>query len=311
MKHPFYLIATVLLLTNLTFGQTPILSYSFSGNTIDNSGNGNDGVVVNAVPTNDFSGKPNQAYLFNGSNSYISAGTSATLKVDTALTVMACVYPVGNGSPNSGGIIVNKEGEYSIARFEDGSLRFAIADQTGWDDHLRTGITLPLGVQTHVAMTYSQAEGFINIYVDSELVHSRPFDAVVGDHAPTQNELRVGGRQFLPQFFYGVIDEVKVYNVKLDADQIDCDFISSVTKIDDQSAIVVFPNPASSIVNIQADNLTIDEVEIYDHLGHMVKKVKRRTIDQIDIADLVDGIYYLRMMTNEHSYLTKRIIVVK
>lgn len=47
--------------------------YPFNGNANDESGNGNNGTIGNATLTSDRKEKPNSAYSFNGSNSYIQA----------------------------------------------------------------------------------------------------------------------------------------------------------------------------------------------------------------------------------------------
>ena len=50
--------------------------YTFNGNALDASGNGNDGTVNGPTLTADRFGAPNSAYLFDGIDDYIDAGTS-------------------------------------------------------------------------------------------------------------------------------------------------------------------------------------------------------------------------------------------
>lgn len=65
--------------------------WPFSGNAIDSSGTGNNGVVSNAALTFDRFGKANSAYSFNGSNSLIEIQEAASLSV-TNLTMSAWVF---------------------------------------------------------------------------------------------------------------------------------------------------------------------------------------------------------------------------
>ncbi len=53
---------------------SPILYYPFNGNAHDESGNGHDGLVNNAILANDRFGNENSAYEFNGETSFIDCG---------------------------------------------------------------------------------------------------------------------------------------------------------------------------------------------------------------------------------------------
>ena len=55
----------------MTLNTGLIAYYPFDGNADDKSGHGNNGVVHNAVLTNDRLGNSNSAYQFNGNNAYI------------------------------------------------------------------------------------------------------------------------------------------------------------------------------------------------------------------------------------------------
>ena len=62
----------------------------------------------------------------------VAAEASAQVRVRDRLTVAARVRPTQDTA--QGGIIVNKEGEYELARFPDGTLRYALANMSpGWN----------------------------------------------------------------------------------------------------------------------------------------------------------------------------------
>jgi hypothetical protein len=64
--------------------------YPFNGNTSDESGNGNNGIVNGATLTTDRFGKANSAYSFNGTNNSIQANINTRIG-DVDITVSAWV----------------------------------------------------------------------------------------------------------------------------------------------------------------------------------------------------------------------------
>ncbi len=64
-----------------------LLHYPFSGNANDASGNGFHGTVYNATPADDHHGNPNQAYYFNGIDSYIEFPNNYILKPPLPLSI--------------------------------------------------------------------------------------------------------------------------------------------------------------------------------------------------------------------------------
>ncbi len=155
------------------------------------------------------------AVSFDGVNDYIQVGTNALLKMTTNITVEAWINPTGpgNGSSGSGGIIVNREGEYEIARFADGTIRYAIANTSpGWT-FINTGVVVPLNTWTHFAFTYDiNAIPSIRFYTNGILAYSTNGTGVIGDLQANQNDFRIGGRQGSIQYFQGQIDEVRIWN---------------------------------------------------------------------------------------------------
>ena len=66
--------------------------WPFSGNALDSSTNGNNGIVSNAVLTTDRFGKPNAAYNFNGTDSRIDVADAPSLRV-RKITMSAWIKP--------------------------------------------------------------------------------------------------------------------------------------------------------------------------------------------------------------------------
>jgi hypothetical protein len=137
----------------------------------------------------------------------------------SATSITAWIYPTGIGSNSSvGGAILSKEGEYVINRFPDGTIQWGFANSNpGWA-FINTGYVAPLNQWTHIAITYDN--GSIKTYANGNLVHTYSGSGSIGDQYPTQNDFRIGGRQLNPQQFQGRIDEVRVYNRALTANEI-------------------------------------------------------------------------------------------
>lgn len=72
---------------------------------------------------------------------------------------------------------------------------------------------------------------------------------------------------------------------------------------EDNSTIGVYPNPAKEKITI--DGIRPDEVQVYNAYGHLVKTV--RGTNEIDVAELVEGVYLLRIMDAEGKVYTNKI----
>ena len=129
-----------------------------------------------------------------------------------ALTIEAWIYPFGPGSGE--GIIVSKLGEYQIARYGDGGIWFAIANENpGWE-WIDSGYVVPEGTWAHLALTYSASAELFQLFADGVLVFSTAGTGNLGDHHPTLNYLKIGARrEARREFFDGLIDEVRVWNI--------------------------------------------------------------------------------------------------
>ena len=113
---------------------------------------------------------------------------------------------------------MNKEGEYEIGRFPDGTIQWAMGNSSpGWA-WFNTGVVAPTNQWTHLVLVYSNSVACT--YVNGTLAHAKTCTGNVGDAAPSQNDFRIGGRQGVAQLFQGSIDEVGVYSRVLTSNEI-------------------------------------------------------------------------------------------
>jgi uncharacterized repeat protein (TIGR01451 family) len=208
--------AAVNVVAGQPLGTPPTADWSFdegSGPTAaDMTGNGNTGTLQNGAAW--AVGRNGASLAFDGIDDYVQVGAQPQLTVSNGLTISTWLYPTGTSSAGLG-VILNKEGEYEIARFNDGTIQWAVANSVpGWN-FINTGFVAPLNQWTHIALTYDR--GTVKTYANGQLVHTYSGSGAIGDVATSQNDLRIGGRQCCAQFFQGRLDEVRVYNQTLDA----------------------------------------------------------------------------------------------
>lgn len=72
-----------------------------------------------------------------------------------------------------------------------------------------------------------------------------------------------------------------------------------LVQIAENSAIQIFPNPVSSILNIQASQL-FDKIEMFDVSGNLVRLISVDSYEiQLDISEMTNGFYLLRFSNSE------------
>jgi hypothetical protein len=172
----------------------------------------------------------NAVSLSGASSSFVNVGTDPVLRVTNALTLEAWINATGQGGGDSGGAIINREGEYLLSRFPDGTIRYAIANnEPGWQ-FVDTGVVIPENQWTHVALTYDPTAAEIRLYIHGVLAYSAEGTGPIGDALPAQNELRIGSRQgATSQVFEGQIDDVRIWNVARTETEIQSNFQRRLT----------------------------------------------------------------------------------
>jgi hypothetical protein len=68
--------------------------------------------------------------------------------------------------------------------------------------------------------------------------------------------------------------------------------------------IELFPNPTDSKIHLKSQNSPIKKVEFYSSLGKKIKTIDYK-FDSMDISDFVNGIYFIRIFTNQGVYNEK------
>ena len=76
------------------------------------------------------------------------------------------------------------------------------------------------------------------------------------------------------------------------------------------NGVGVYPNPSQGTVNIQSNNSAITLVEVYNTSGQLVKSINSTSVQNIDLRDLPNGMYTLRLLNNK-AVLVEKILLSK
>ena len=208
--------------------------WHFDGDAFDSSGTTppNDGTVVEATY---FPSPMGQALSFNGDGDYVEVADSASLDITGDLTIEAWVkfdsfvYPhsfvVGKDttSQRSYGLFV--DGGYYSKTGKVGFIVFSASSYTiHWGD-----TALNTNQWYHIAGTYDYVDNrtsVMEVYVNGNSDSTETTNAVGPIYSGSAN-LQIGARQYPSNpssnwrcFVDGLIDEVRIWNTALTADQL-------------------------------------------------------------------------------------------
>lgn len=155
----------------------------------------------------------NYALEYNGSTTYVQCENSSSLNMQQSITVEAWIYPFnwnGNRRVLQKG---NNDDQYLLAGINynnEGQLHFSIEIEGG----CLTPLLPSCNVWHHVAGVYNQPSSSMFMYIDGSEVEE--ISGINGNMNTTSDPLFIGTKfDFAPpqDFFNGVIDEVRIWNV--------------------------------------------------------------------------------------------------
>jgi len=205
-----------------------VAAYSFNqgtGTTItDASGNGLTGTLQGATWTT--GGKYGNALNFNGASSYVDLGNPTLLRLTGSMTWSAWVKAAAN-PPDDGQIIAKANGSsgWQFKTSPDtGPHTFGVAVSGSSNSNTQRYSTTvrSLNVWYHVAGVYNATARTLDIYVNGVQDNG----VLIGTIPASQINSSVGvniGRRTGGFYFNGVIDEVRIYNRALSAQEIQAD----------------------------------------------------------------------------------------
>lgn len=206
--------------------------YPFNGNANDESGNGNNGTIHGATPTPDRFGNPSSAYSFDGADDYIFVPDSDSLDLTTTGTLAAWVN-IPNGAKDDLTAVVAK-----MIHSSGGGVSYELLNRlVGHDEGVYQTIAgdahdgssntsayyfhdMSDGKWHHLAFTWDGPEG--KMYIDGQ---DATESADSGTGAMVSSfDLYIGRYFYTPHNTWyswdGSIDEVRIYNRDLSADEV-------------------------------------------------------------------------------------------
>jgi len=197
--------------------QILVAHWKFDDNALDSSGNGNSGTVSGATYT---TGKSGSALKFSGTNIYVSILDSPSLDV-TKLTIEAWIN-ASSWSSSTYPRIVSKEATTSAAPYalelnSSGKSVDLCLDTGSGEKCVDSGAnSISLNQWYYVVGTWNGTHS--QIYVNGDLKKTL---AQSGSMTATSNNVTIGNNYPSKNRQYnGIIDEVKIYNYSLSAEDI-------------------------------------------------------------------------------------------
>ena len=209
-----------------------VAHYLFSGNANDASGNGNHGVVHGATPTTDRFGNANSAYSFDGVDDFIDPGSH--FAGDAEFSQLVWVKPVASVSGGETRIIQAGVGGIYLDTTLDELIFEMLSDRVGGTANGTSPSTrflyqTPASVAGsgwyHLALV-GHSNNDLDVYINGTVAHSGAGVTDDGQNSNYENSLIGAGHphQLAPEvnykFFAGSIDDVRIYNRALSAEEV-------------------------------------------------------------------------------------------
>jgi autotransporter-associated beta strand protein len=198
-------------------------------------------------------------------------------------------------------------------------MRYAIKNG-GSEQQLSYNYTLPLNTWTHFAIT--QSGNTCSMYINGNLVSTNTGISIKPTNLGSTNLNYIGKSQWNDPLFKGSIDEFKIYNRALSAEEIVEEQNQSTQKIDNNTLkndlstnndiviinTIIYPNPVVNnrftiVTNTELVEKEV-EVKLIDFTGRIVylksNKNSTGTIEVVLNQVLPDGIYIL-LLNNQYS----------
>ena len=299
--------------------------YPFDGDTKDASGNHHDGTAGGGSFTVDRFGHPASAYLFDGLSSVVVPNDTA-LEFQNGITVnfwmtVKGFFPTREQYLLSHGSWQNRW-KFSISPTTN-KLRWTVRNAQGVPKDLDGSMPLVLDSLYDVTGTYNGSD--IELYINGQL---DAFGSFTGAINTTSYALTFG--QDLPgnnsYDFYGVLDDIRIYNYMLPVSQIDALYDINTQVADhadagvpnDYSLAQNFPNPfnPSTTIRFSIPKSGFVKLSVYDLLGRSVATLVRDRLAPGDYnavwngSGMASGVYYYKLETTE-AVLVKKMVLLR
>jgi hypothetical protein len=279
-----------------SFNTNIATAYPLDGNASDISGNNLNGTLSNTASTSDLFFKPGKAIEFNGNSSCITAGNPipAKLQIQKEISLSAWIYlkdyPSDMGQiagsltyspywwdPSRGiGLYIDGRINPDGHNAPKGHIHFN-SFENNVSHPCNTSTAIPLNQWVHVVATRKAGE-YPRIYFNGVLQPSQSDNTWQGniDYSNTLFTIGAEHRTYYGdnvRFFKGSIDEVKVYNTQLPAEQVQGLYhYRAKTQLELKAYLNYIPIPANFAAQYFKNEIQLswDSVQSADLAGYRI-----------------------------------------
>lgn len=196
----------------------------------------------------------------------------------------------------------------------DSKLKFRV--NLGWQDNNGVSPSIVYKVTRSNCSGCRKAVDSESFVFDYEYPVNDTFDLIMPDDMGYGNVTWTQGNSVIQnqtsvKYSFQKAGKYTIYTKFNDSDQKQYFVTNNVTIVDDRSpveGIKIFPNPTSGTVNIYYGEIkgSIKAIVIYDASGKVL--LSEKETDKIDIARFSSGLYFLRIIQNDGTTNTYRIV---
>lgn len=215
--------ANISIQERLNFGR--IAYYPFNGNANDESGNNNNGIITQVIPSPDRKGSPNACYLFNGDNSNITIEKLSNIDLGgNKFSISMWINVFSNDIPLGCKIFNKGINSLVISTFDNGSSGMpnsGIKYGLGWDSYGKDYGIYPDILDKegwHFIACVKTNSGY-DYYIDNRK-YSLPFNLDNLIKSDLNYPLIIGKDNSLSRNFRGYLDDIRIYNRTLTQEEI-------------------------------------------------------------------------------------------
>jgi hypothetical protein len=315
-KNYFLIFVSVLFISkgfgqvNLTFGL--VAQYNFTNQDLTDSGPNFIDLINNngALPVADRFGNADCAYQFDGVDDYLSAPYNPALTLGFGATISmwfnlndvnANQVLLGNlSSPPFG-----QDGGYMLS-VQNGQVIFDtwVGSVSPTTHYFLTAGNVQPNQWTNVAVTFMSAQpnNYIVLHQDGQTIDS----AFVSDALGTNtNDLMIGAPSWNQDSLLttGIIDDIKLYNRRVNNAEISAIFNEVVTGVKSSAAnnkLTYFSNYNGSFTISASGEKRINQILVSDASGRFVssKSISGTQTTAVDLSQCARGVYYAAVQTN-------------
>ncbi len=298
----------LLLSTNSIYGQVNLSNglvgyFPLSGNTDDLSPTNIDGISYNTTLSTGIENNANTAYHFNGTNAYVNCSSDNRDIIDT-LSISVWIKTTSNSYE----WIVGKydwtiDRGFALAVDANNLVSFLGRDNGGVYISTNSTTIVNDGNWHHVV---GQIYGNTwKLWVDCNLEDSTITNAtnpnLTNNEPLTIGNFHMGEANGNHNYFNGSIDEVRIYNRALSANERDvlCNNILGVSNLSyDESIISVHPNPSENYIYISSLR-QLEKYRIFNASGVKIASGITSNKEKINIQNLTNGIYIITLESGQ------------